>query len=111
MPGKSHEQRSPADYGQWGQKESDVIEHTHTGPQMYPGQRGKSLLPNGGKTKREISANHYNMFWRWEATEGYRREERKRGLCLHENNCNVHISMEIAFYISKILNSLSILSI
>ena len=30
LPGKSHGQRSLADYSPWGRKELDVNEHTHT---------------------------------------------------------------------------------
>ena len=30
VPGKSHGQRSLADYSPWGCKESDTTEHTHT---------------------------------------------------------------------------------
>ena len=30
FPGKFHGQRSLADYGAWGCKESDTTEHTHT---------------------------------------------------------------------------------
>ena len=30
LPGKSHGQRSPVGYSPWGDKESDMSEHTHT---------------------------------------------------------------------------------